>query len=99
MSVLTYWGYAIAWKIIRWLPEASAYKLADRVADFIFKKNGKPRSPPDGRQIPLVFIRLNPLSKLTKLLISLKAPCLRDRDAHSRTIELHLAIKRVHELR
>ncbi len=41
MSVLTYWGYAIAWKIIRLLPEASAYKLADRVADFIYKKNGK----------------------------------------------------------
>jgi phosphatidylinositol dimannoside acyltransferase len=41
MSNLTYWGYAIAWKIIRWLPESSAYKLADRVADYIFGKNGK----------------------------------------------------------
>jgi len=41
MSSLIYWGYAIAWKIIRWLPEKSAYKLAQRVGDYIFTKNGK----------------------------------------------------------
>jgi KDO2-lipid IV(A) lauroyltransferase len=41
MNLLIYLGYAIAWKIIRWLPEASAYNLADRVADYIFAKNGK----------------------------------------------------------
>ncbi len=36
-----YWGYNLAWKIIRWIPEAKAYGLADRFADFIYGRNGK----------------------------------------------------------
>lgn len=36
-----YWGYNLAWKIIRWIPEGKAYSLADRFADFIYARNGK----------------------------------------------------------
>ena len=38
---LVYWGYNIAWKIIRWIPEARAYSLADKFADYIYGRNGK----------------------------------------------------------
>ena len=41
MSILTYWGYSLAWKIIRLLPEKRAYALADRFADYLYAKNGK----------------------------------------------------------
>ena len=40
-DILIYWGYNLAWKIIRWIPESSAYTLADRFADFIYARNGK----------------------------------------------------------
>jgi KDO2-lipid IV(A) lauroyltransferase len=40
-DLLIYWGYNFAWKIIRWIPESSAYSLADRFADFIYARNGK----------------------------------------------------------
>jgi len=36
-----YWGYNLAWKMIRWIPEGKAYSLADRFADFIYARNGK----------------------------------------------------------
>ena len=36
-----YWGYNLAWKIIRWIPEGKAYSLADRFADLIYARNGK----------------------------------------------------------
>ena len=36
-----FWGYNLAWKIIRWIPEGKAYSLADRFADFIYARNGK----------------------------------------------------------
>ena len=33
--------YFAGWRIVRWLPEQSAYKLAYRIADFLVKRNGK----------------------------------------------------------
>jgi KDO2-lipid IV(A) lauroyltransferase len=40
-ETFVYWGYNLAWKIIRWIPEGKAYLLADRFADFIYARNGK----------------------------------------------------------
>ncbi len=40
-ETFVYWGYNLAWKIIRWIPETKAYSLADRFADFIYARNGK----------------------------------------------------------
>jgi len=40
-DTLIYWGYSLAWKVVRILPESSAYKLADRFADLLYGKNGK----------------------------------------------------------
>ena len=40
-DTLVYWGYNLAWKIIRWIPESSAYRLTDRFSDFIYARNGK----------------------------------------------------------
>jgi lauroyl/myristoyl acyltransferase len=40
-ETFVYWGYNLAWKIIRWIPEGKAYSLADRFADFIYARNGK----------------------------------------------------------
>jgi KDO2-lipid IV(A) lauroyltransferase len=40
-ATFVYWGYNLAWKIIRWIPESKAYSLADRFADFIYARNGK----------------------------------------------------------
>lgn len=36
-----YLGYNTAWKIIRWIPEAKAYSLADKCADYFYGRNGK----------------------------------------------------------
>ena len=33
--------YFAGWRIVRWLPECFAYKLAYRVSDFLVKRNGK----------------------------------------------------------
>jgi len=40
-DTLVYWGYNLAWKMIRWIPEGKAYRLADRFADYIYARNGK----------------------------------------------------------
>jgi KDO2-lipid IV(A) lauroyltransferase len=40
-SLIIYWAYALAWRITRLLPESWAYGLANRIADRIYKKNGK----------------------------------------------------------
>jgi phosphatidylinositol dimannoside acyltransferase len=40
-ETFVYWGYNLAWKIIRWIPEGKAYSLADRFADFFYARNGK----------------------------------------------------------
>ena len=40
-ETFVYWGYNLAWKIIRWIPEGKAYALADRFADFVYARNGK----------------------------------------------------------
>jgi phosphatidylinositol dimannoside acyltransferase len=40
-ETFVYWGYNLAWKIIRWIPEGKAYSLADRFADFLYARNGK----------------------------------------------------------
>lgn len=40
-SLIVYWAYALAWQITRLLPESWAYGLASRIADRIYKKNGK----------------------------------------------------------
>ena len=41
MKHLIYYGYSLAWKIIRLLPESFAYSLGDRLAMRIYQKNGK----------------------------------------------------------
>ena len=33
--------YFVGWRIVRWLPEKTAYKVAYRVSDFLVKRNGK----------------------------------------------------------
>lgn len=33
--------YFAGWRLVRWLPESTAYKLAYRVSDFLVKRNGK----------------------------------------------------------
>ena len=33
--------YFAGWRIVRWLPERTAYNLAYRIADFLVKRNGK----------------------------------------------------------
>jgi len=38
---LTAYVYFAGWRIVRWLPEGFAYKLAYRVSDFLVKRNGK----------------------------------------------------------
>ena len=40
-ETFVYWGYNLAWKFIRWIPEGKAYSLADRFADFLYARNGK----------------------------------------------------------
>jgi KDO2-lipid IV(A) lauroyltransferase len=40
-KALVYFGYATAWQLIKWLPEKSAYKLGDWLADKTYKKNGR----------------------------------------------------------
>jgi KDO2-lipid IV(A) lauroyltransferase len=35
------YAYFAGWRIVRWLPERSAYRLAYAVADFLTKRNGK----------------------------------------------------------
>ena len=41
MQTIIYWGYSLAWQILRLLPEKVAYGLGDRFAVFLYKKNGK----------------------------------------------------------
>jgi lauroyl/myristoyl acyltransferase len=38
---LSAYVYFAGWRIVRWLPESTAYKLAYRVSDFLVKRNGK----------------------------------------------------------
>ena len=38
---LSAYVYFAGWRIVRWLPESVAYKLAYRVSDFLVKRNGK----------------------------------------------------------
>ena len=35
------WGYFVAWRILRWLPETFVYSKANNIADYLTKKNGK----------------------------------------------------------
>jgi len=39
-NILAY-PYFLAWRIVRWLPEGIAYKVAYRIADYLVKRNGK----------------------------------------------------------
>lgn len=41
MQTLIYFAYALAWRIVRLLPERVAYPGANRLADYFYKKNGK----------------------------------------------------------
>lgn len=41
MKTLVYWSYAFAWFVVRHLPAKVAYGLANRAADYIYRKNGK----------------------------------------------------------
>ena len=38
---LSAYVYFSGWRLVRWLPESTAYKLAYRVSDFLVKRNGK----------------------------------------------------------
>lgn len=38
---LTAYLYFAGWRLVRWLPESTAYKLAYRVSDFLVNRNGK----------------------------------------------------------
>jgi KDO2-lipid IV(A) lauroyltransferase len=38
---LTAYIYFAGWRIVRWLPEKTAYAIAYYVADFVTRKNGK----------------------------------------------------------
>lgn len=40
-NTIVYYGYAVAWKIIRLLPESIAYRLSRRAATYLYKRNGK----------------------------------------------------------
>ena len=35
------YAYFAGWRIVRWLPERTAYRLAYACADFLTKRNGK----------------------------------------------------------
>lgn len=41
MDNLTAYAYFAGWRMVRWLPERTAYRLAYAVADFLSKRNGK----------------------------------------------------------
>ena len=41
IEALRYFAYASCWKFLRILPEVSAYKFGNFVADVAFRKNGK----------------------------------------------------------
>jgi len=38
---LVAYAYFAGWRILRWLPENTSYRLANKVADFLVKRNGK----------------------------------------------------------
>ena len=40
-SNLIYWAYSLAWKLTRLLPERFVYESANRIADWIFQRDGK----------------------------------------------------------
>ena len=63
-----YLPYLFAWKLIGFLPEKSAYKLANLVSDRIYKKNGKgiKRLRSNYRRVKPDFSEIE-LEKLTKL--------------------------------
>ncbi len=37
---ITAWGYFAAWRVLRWLPEGFVYRAADKVADYLVRKDG-----------------------------------------------------------
>jgi len=41
IQTLSAWGYFVAWRILRWLPENFADARANAVADYLVKRNGK----------------------------------------------------------
>lgn len=41
MSLVSYFLYALAWRIIRFLPERSAYKLGDLIARYVISRKGR----------------------------------------------------------
>ena len=41
MQTFIYWGYSLAWQILRLLPEKFAYSLGNKFADYLYKSNGK----------------------------------------------------------
>ncbi|CAB4536622.1 MAG: phosphatidylinositol mannoside acyltransferase [Actinobacteria bacterium] len=41
MKHIAYLGYSLGWKLVRLLPETSAYRIAYFAADYLTKKNGK----------------------------------------------------------
>jgi len=41
IQTLSAWGYFVAWRILRWLPENFVYARANAVADYLVKRNGK----------------------------------------------------------
>lgn len=41
MQTISAWGYFIAWRVLRWLPEKFVYSNANRIADIVTKRNGE----------------------------------------------------------
>ena len=65
---LSAYAYFAGWKIVRWLPERSAYRLAYTAADFLTKRNGKnvsrlrsnlQRTQPNMTQLDLDLLVIN----------------------------------------
>lgn len=65
---VVYLVYLLAWKIVSFLPEKTAYQIANLVSDYLFKRNGKgvKRLRSNYRKV-LPEISNNELENLTKL--------------------------------
>jgi len=55
MKTLVYWGYSVAWFVVRHLPAKLVYGLANNFADMIYKRSGKQIS-----RLRLNYARVHP---------------------------------------
>ena len=42
MELISYWAYSFAWKVTRTMPAKSAYKVFEKIADALYRRNPKP---------------------------------------------------------